>query len=92
MIRLTKPQADVLSSLAVLSQGNQKWFQTILIVERRAGEREVTKAFSRATESLLEKLTVHVPGLVERRLGKAGYSWKLSVAGVAVAEQLRRNE
>lgn len=87
MIRLTEPKAEVLKALALLSQREQKWFQTELILQKRMEGKEVNlKTYRKSTEALLTKCYVHVPQLVERRPMAAGYSWSLTTAGVAVAE------
>jgi len=87
MIRLTGPKAEVLTALALLSQGEQNWFQTELILQKRMEGKEFNhKTYRKATEAMLEKCHVHVPKLVERRLSASGYSWALTPAGQAVAE------
>jgi hypothetical protein len=88
MVRLTKPQGEALTALAVLSQGNQSWFQTELILQERMKGASMPnhKTRLRAIERVLDKLHNHVPRLVERRLGAAGFSWSLTPAGKAVAE------
>lgn len=86
MIRLTGPKAEVIKALALLSQGEQKWFQTELILQKRMEGKEFNaKTYRKSTENLLEKCFLHVPKLVERRVVAAGYSWSLTPAGVAVA-------
>lgn len=87
MIRLTGAKAEVLKALALLSQGEQKWFQTELILQKRMEGKEYNpKTYRKVTDVLLEKCYTHVPRLVDRRLVVSGYSWTLTSAGVAVAE------
>jgi hypothetical protein len=88
MINLTAPQAAVITALAVLSQGSQNWFQTELVLQERMKGAAMPnhKTRLKAIERVLDRLHHHVPCLVERRLGASGYSWRLTVAGKAVAE------
>lgn len=87
MVRLTKPQGEVILSLAVLSSGGRSWFQTELVLQERMKDRRFNhETYFKSTEKLLEKMFLHVPRLVDRRIGALGFSWSLTPAGKAVAE------
>ncbi len=85
MIKLTKAKAETLRALAILSQGDQKWWQTELVAQQRVGVQRLEQ-FKKTTETLLRKLREHVPSLVDTRPVGAGQSWRMTPAGAAVAE------